>query len=55
MKTNIRFTFVIVKLIPLVLLSWLRSLQSSESNMTSFFTSSLVWIGREQYDLCMRL
>ena len=41
MKTNIRFTFLIVKLIPFVLLSQLRSLPSSESNMSSFFTSSL--------------
>ena len=38
MKTNIRFTFLIVKLIPFVLLC---SLLSSESNMSSFFTSSL--------------
>ena len=41
MKTNIRFTFPIVKLIPFALLSQLRSLASSESNMASFFTSSL--------------
>ena len=41
MKTNIRFTFLIVKLIPFALLSQLRSLASSESNMASFFTSSL--------------
>ena len=41
MKTNIRFTSLIVKLIPFALLSQLRSLASSESNMASFFTSSL--------------
>ena len=41
MKTNIRFTFLIVKLIPFALLSQLRSLASSESNMASFYTSRL--------------
>ena len=41
MKTNMRFTFLIVKLIPFVLLSQLRSLASSDSNMASFLTSSL--------------
>ena len=41
MKTNIRFTSLIVKLKPFALLSQLRSLASSESNMASFFTSSL--------------
>ena len=41
MKTSIRFTFVIVKLIPFALLSWLRCLASNESNMASFFASSL--------------
>ena len=41
MKTNIRFTFLIMKLIPFVLLLQLCSLASSESNMASFFTSSL--------------
>ena len=41
MKTNVRFTFLIVKLIPFALLSQLRSLASSESNMAPFFTSSL--------------
>ena len=41
MNTNIRFIFLIVKLIPFALLSQLRSLASSESNMASFFTSSL--------------
>ena len=41
MKTNLRFTFLIVKLVPFALLSQLRSLASSESNMASFFTSSL--------------
>ena len=41
MKRNIIFIFLIVKLIPFVLLSQLLSLASSESNMASFFTSSL--------------
>ena len=41
MKTNIRFTSLIVKLKPFALLSQLRSLASSESNMASFFISSL--------------
>ena len=41
MKTNIRFTSLIVKLKPFALLSQLRSLASSESNMASFFASSL--------------
>ena len=41
MKTNIRFTSLIVKLKPFALLSQLRSLASSESNMASFFKGSL--------------
>ena len=41
MKTNMRFTFLMVKLVPFALLSQLRSLALSESYMASFFTSSL--------------
>ena len=41
MKTNIRFTSLIVKLMPFVLLSQLSSLASSESNIASFLSSSL--------------
>ena len=41
MKTNLRFTSLIMKSMPFVLLSQLHSMASSESNIASFLSSSL--------------